>query len=569
MEKKIYRVDLSARTVREGRLEGEHARLGGRGLTSKLILEETDPLCHPLSSENRLFIAPGMLAGTALSNSNRLSVGAKSPLTGGIKESNSGGVVAYKLGRLGIGAIVLEGRAEPGDLLGIRIDREGVRFEDLDELRGQRIYACADRLRERYGDKVGLMLVGPAGEMRLSAACISVTDPEGEPCRNIGRGGMGAVMGSKGVKALIVDDTGAPSPLKDKPGARKSIKRFAELLKQNEVTGHLFAEYGTARTLTIVNGLGGLPTRNFSEGVFERADRLGGEALNRTITDRGGMAAHACMPGCLIRCSNKYVDESGEPIVGSLDYETLCLLGSNIGIGDMDQVARLNRLCNEVGLDTIETGAALGVLAEGGLLRFGDFERAKQLLEEVGEGTPLGRMVGSGSAVCGKIFGVERVPEVKNQGMPAYDPRVIKGNGVTYAKSPMGADHTAGNAITAQTDHTDPSDKVEISRNLQVFTTVLDILGLCLFSGRAVNLDASVIEEFIQHYLGWKTSFDALREMARGVMKAEREFNRRAGLGDAHDRIPGFMKREPLPPVGTVFDVDQEQLDAFFAFAEG
>ena len=242
-------------------------------------------------------------------------------------------------------------------------------------------------------------------------------------------------------------------------------------------------------------------------------------------------------------------------MVGSLDYETLCLLGSNIGIGDLDQVARLNRLCNDIGLDTIETGGTLGVLAEGGLFEFGDFARAEGLIREVGNGTPLGRMVGSGAAVCGKALGVERVPVVKNQGMAAYDPRVIKGNGVTYATSPMGADHTAANTITVQTDHTDPSDKMEVSRSLQVFTTVLDTLGMCIFTGRAVVLDPTVIEEFIEHYLDWKVSFDELKETAKETLGKEREFNRLAGIGEAQDRIPGYMKREPLPPLNTVFDV--------------
>ncbi len=570
METKIIEIDLAELTIEEKAVPEEYEHLGGRGLTSTIISREVEPTCHPLSEDNMLVIAPGLLAGTTFSSSNRLSVGAKSPLTGGIKESNSGGVVAYKLGRLGIKAIKLQGRSksESGPI-GIRIDKNGVYFEDLAFLEGKTTYYSAEKLLEKYVRKAGLMVIGPAGEMKLSTACINVNDQEGEPCRNIGRGGLGAVMGSKGVKAIIVDDAGIDSLTKQNDKAKEVIKKFASMLKEHPVTGEEFAKYGTVMTLMSVNTLGGLPTRNFSQGSFEQAENIGAERLYETISERGGMYTHSCMPGCVIRCSNKYVDENGNPVVGSLDYETVCLLGANLGLANLDQIATLNKLCNTYGIDTMETGVALGVVAEAGVMKFGDFDRAKELIEEIGKGTVLGRLIGSGSVVCGKVFGVERVPAVKNQGMGAYDPRAIKGMGVTYSLSPMGADHTAGNAITLAVDHLDPQSQLEPVRDLNINTMVLDSLGVCIFTGRVTLQNPEILEEMIAAFLGWNVTFEVLRKMGKNFLLREREFNRRAGFTRAHDRVPEFMKKENLLPNNSVFDISEEELDKFYDFANG
>jgi aldehyde:ferredoxin oxidoreductase len=316
-----------------------------------------------------------------------------------------------------------------------------------------------------------------------------------------------------------------------------------------------------------VNTLGGLPTRNFSRGSFEQAENIGAEKLYETISGRGGMYAHSCMPGCVIRCSNKYVDEHGNPIVGSLDYETVCLLGSNLGLANLDQIATLNKRCNNYGVDTMETGVALGVLAEAGVMKFGDFDRAKELIEEIGKGTALGRLVGSGAVVCGKVFAVERVPAVKNQGMAAYDPRAIKGMGVTYSLSPMGADHTAGNAIVLAVDHLDPQGQVELVRDLNINTMVLDSLGVCLFTGRVTFQNPEILEEILDALWGWSVTYEELREMSRMFLLRERDFNRRAGFTGVHDRIPEFMKKENLLPNNSVFDIREEELDTFYDFA--
>jgi aldehyde:ferredoxin oxidoreductase len=265
----VVEIDLSGPGIRTEECPEDLRLLGGRGLTSTLIQRETDPLCHPLAPENLLVIAPGLLAGTGLSSANRLSAGAKSPLTGGIKEANSGGTAAFKLARLGIAALKFRGSAPRGRCLGLHVSREGCRLEDLGFLAGNGIYPTAEALRERFGARVGLIIAGPAGEMRMSTACLSVTDPEGEPCRNLGRGGLGAVAGAKGLKAVIIDDEGAEFRPHDPEATKALIRDFAARLKAHPVTGEKFPKYGTAMTLMNVNKLGGLPTRNFSAGSFE------------------------------------------------------------------------------------------------------------------------------------------------------------------------------------------------------------------------------------------------------------------------------------------------------------
>jgi len=272
------------------------------------------------------------------------------------------------------------------------------------------------------------------------------------------------------------------------------------------------------------------------------------------------------MPGCVIRCSNKYVDAKGKPVVGSVDYENVCLLGSNIGISNLDQIAELNYLCNDIGVDTIETGVALGVLAEGGVFEFGDFAAIRKTVSEIGEGTALGRILGSGAVVCGKTFGVTRIPTVKGQGMAAYDPRAIKGQGVTYSQSPMGADHTASNAIVLDVDHQDPNAQLKSVQDLQIDTTILDMTGLCLFTARVSLAETNLIEKIFEAFTGVSMSFNEIRGIAKKVLLLERDFNRAAGLGIESDRLPDFMMNEALPPMNSVFDISQEELASFFDF---
>jgi aldehyde:ferredoxin oxidoreductase len=371
-------------------------------------------------------------------------------------------------------------------------------------------------------------------------------------------------MGSKGIKAVIIDDAGAESVWKGKDEVRKVIREFAGKLKEHPVTGEKFAMFGTVMTLLNVNGLGGLPTRNFSAGTFEDAEKIGADTLRETISKRGGLTAHSCMPGCVIQCSNKYVDEQGAPLVGSLDFETVCLLGSNIGISNLDHIARLNRLCNDIGVDTMETGVTLGVMGEAGVFTFGDFKAVQEIVEGLAAGTENGKILGSGAGAAGRTLGVSRVPVVKNQGMAAYDPRAIKGMGVTYAVSPMGADHTAGNAITLAVDHLDPAVQLEPVRDLHVNTMVLDSLGMCIFTGRVTLGDDAIIEGIIRAFYERDVTFDDLRAAAKECLLAEREFNRKAGISGDQDRLPSFMLEEKLSPHDSVFDIPSGTIKTFY-----
>ncbi len=558
----IIRVNLTDNSIKKEPVAEKYKNLGGRALTSKIIADEVDPACEPLGLHNKLVFAPGLLGGSYLSSSARLSVGGKSPLTGGIKEANAGGTAGGALSKLGIKALILEGESFTSYLRYLYIDHQTIELRPA-EMVGHGTYSTARLLRERYGDKASIILIGPAGERGYSSAGITNTDVQGRPSRFCGRGGLGAVMGIKGLKAIVLKADEAPTPdYHDRKAFQELNRQLVKVIKENPTTGESFPKYGTAAMATRTNALHALPTRNFSAGRFEHADRIDGEYLYQTITNRGGEAdpTHACMAGCVIKCSNVFAGIDGREVVAPLEYETIGLMGSNLGIGSLDEIARLNYLCNDLGVDTIEMGATIGVAMDQGLLPFGDADGAADLLAEVAEGTILGRVLGQGALITGKVLGSRRIPQVKGQAMAAYDPRSIKGLGVTYATSPMGADHTAGNTIRAQIEHTDPTLQVEASRNAQVMAMIADSMGLCLFLMPALAPLLDQIGELNEYYRGNKISADELRAAAVNALEVEREFNRRAGLSPAQDRLPEFMTEEPLPEVGHIFDVPAEDL---------
>ncbi|MBI4775145.1 MAG: aldehyde ferredoxin oxidoreductase C-terminal domain-containing protein, partial [Deltaproteobacteria bacterium] len=321
---------------------------------------------------------------------------------------------------------------------------------------------------------------------------------------------------------------------------------------------------------------GGLPTRNFLLGRFEGAEKVSGERAHAIITERGGKPTHGCHSGCTIRCSGVFVDKDGHYVTKEPEYETVWANGPNCGIDDLDAIAQMDRLYDDIGLDTIECGAAIAVAMEGGVLPFGDAEGAIKLIKEVGDGTPRGRVIGSGALVTGKVFGVKRIPVVKGQAMPAYDPRAVKGMGVTYATSTMGADHTAGYATGANIlgvgGKVDPhkiEGQVDLSRGLQIATAALDSTGLCLFVAFPVLDDPTALVsicEMISAKYGKTFTTDDFIEYGKKVLRAERDFNARAGIGKEHDRLPEFFALEPVPPHNVVFDVPDAELDQVFNF---
>lgn len=574
---KILRIDMGAEggpRITESLL-GEYAGMGGRGMTSAVVSREVPPTCHPLSAENKLVIAPGLLSGTTGAMSGRLSVGCKSPLTGGIKEANSGGQPSQVLARLGYAAIVLEGKPPTDDLYKVVISRDGVTISVDNDLKMLPNYDAVEKIKGEYGDKVACISIGPAGEMKMSAASIACTDMEMRPTRHAGRGGVGAVMGSKGVKVIVLDDAGKTmrSP-KDPAKFKEANKRFVEGLRNHPVTGQGLPAYGTNVLTNIVNEAGGYPTYNFKQGRYDEAHLISGETLAETEKARGGLATHGCHRGCVIRCSGIYHDKDGHFLTKQPEYETVWAHGGNCGICDLDAIATLDFLDDNYGLDTIEMGATIGVAMEAGLLKFGDAEGAINLLHEVGKGTPLGRILGNGAAVTGKVFGVERVPVVKGQALPAYDPRAVQGVGVTYATSPMGADHTAGYAVTAnllkvggEVDPLKPQGQIELSRDLQIATAAVDATGMCLFIAFALLDQPETFQallDMINAFYGLGLTADGVTDLGKKILSMERDFNARAGFTAQQDRLPRFFTQERLAPHNVTFDVKDEELDQVF-----
>jgi len=574
---KVLRFDMGAEGGPGYREEplGKYAGMGGRGMTSMIISQEVPPLCHPLGEENKLVIAPGLLSGSAAVQSGRISVGCKSPLTGGIKESNAGGQGSQVLARLGYAAIILEGKPSNDNLYKIIINKDGITITESNDLKLLGNYDLVDKMKSQHGDKIACISIGPAGEMKMAAASVAFTDMELRPTRHAGRGGPGAVMGAKGVKVIVLDDTGLKMrPPKDPDKFKEANKRFTQGLKKHSVTGEGLPAYGTNVLTNIINEAGAFPTNNFSSGRFDGASAISGETYAELETKRGGNPTHGCHRGCVIQCSGIFVDKDGNFLTKQPEYETVWAHGANCGISDPDVIAQIDRLDDDFGLDTIEMGATIGVAMEAGVAKFGDKEAAIKLVKEIGKGTPLGRILGSGAAVTGKVFGVERVPTVKGQSMPAYDPRAVQGVGVTYATSPMGADHTAGYAVTANVlgvggsvDPLKPEGQIELSRNLQIATASIDATGYCLFIAFAILDQPDTFQDMldvISAFTGQELTADGVTDLGKKILKNERDFNFQAGFSSKDDRVPGFFKRESLPPHNVTFAVTDDELDQVF-----
>jgi aldehyde:ferredoxin oxidoreductase len=550
---------------------GQYAGLGGRALTSRLVKGEVPAKCDALSSENKLVAAAGVLTGTAAANSGRVSVGAKSPLTGTIKESNSGGSFAQKLAKLGIVGLVLEEQSD--SWINIHITKDGVQIEDAGSMVGLGTYAAMDEVRARYGEKACGMLIGPAGEKLRRAASIQFSDPEGRPARAAGRGGLGAVMGSKKVKAIVLDDKGCGMVKSADPEKFKAAnKRWIEILKGHPVTSEGLPAFGTAILVNIINEAGALPTKNFSGGRYEFAADISGEAIAETIKKRGGKTKHGCHPGCVIQCSQEYVDAAGKYLTSGFEYETVWGFGANTLIKDIDIIATLDRTCDDMGLDTIDMGGALGVAMDGGAIAWGDGPACVEMLRKAATDDEIAATIADGTAAIGKKLGVKHIPVVKGQSLPAYDPRAVKGVGVTYATTPMGADHTAGYAVCQNIlkvgGDVNPLDKmgqIEISKNLQVATAALDAAGLCIFVAFAV-LDSpdgvSTIADMVSAHIGQPFTVDDVVKLGVSVLEDEIDFNNAAGFTKEDDQLPAFFSEEPLEPHGTLWDFTVEELQA-------
>lgn len=552
-------VDPKKQKIDRRPLAEEKTWLGGRALVDAIISAEVPPTCHPLGQNNKLIIAPGLFAGTAMPSAGRMSIGAKSPLTGGIKESNVGGMAGIALSHLGIGAIVIEGETSSGSIQTLVIRRDSAELIDASELEGLGNYDTVAALRNRFGRKVVVISIGPCGEMKMSAATVAVTDTKGSPCRHAGRGGLGAVMGSKGLKAIVIDYEGTrPIKAVNAVAFSKVVKEYTKILKSSKKTA-FWQENGTAGLVEVSNSRGSMPTRNFTAGSYEKTDAINSERLKELTSQRGGSMGHPCMKGCVIRCSNVFNDKNGKYLTSGLEYETLVMMGSNLDIDDLDTIAQIDFRCDNYGMDTIEIGAALGVLTDTDLFDFGDRERALAIIDEIGQGTALGRILGQGAIITGKVFGICRVAAVKGQSLPGWCARSIKGLGVTFATSPQGADHTAGfvsEEPLSRDGHT------ERSRDSQINNLIADSLGLCQFTG--LRSEYGLFARLVGPLTGKIPLETDIRSIGRDALLIERLFNERAGFGLVQDRLPEFMANETLPPNNTVFDVEDGDLDRVF-----
>ena len=541
-------VDLGARKVRERAWSGEDLVNAGRCFIARTLVECGAARVDPLSGENPLIFSAGPFAGTNFSNANRTSVGCRSPLTGGVKEANAGGTLGVALGQLHVAGLTLHGACEEWTLIHLRKDG-GVAFESAAPYLGLGNFEAAERLHERYGKKVSLALCGPVGEYRGLLSGIAISDADRRPCRLAARGGVGAVMGAKKVKAIVADLHRMPA-LRERKKVMGAIREYGRMLREDDLVA-VYKNVGTASMADYTNYIGALPVRNFRSGRLvgggERME-LGGDHIRELNLARGGLTAHACMPGCLIECSNVYADAEGREIVSPVEYETIGLMGTNCGLSDPDDLARVNAVANDLGIDSIETGATIGVLMEAGLGAFGDAGFMHEVLEEVRKGSERGRIYAQGAARAGAHFGVRRVPVIKKQAISAYDPRVIEATGITMMVTAQGADHTAGNVPRMNTTGKSVDEVVDASMETQVVMAAADSLGFCIFGRGVTNTHLDLIARAINDAVGTRLDAGFFQALGRETLKLEAEFNRQAGFTAEDDELPAFFYDEPLPP---------------------
>jgi aldehyde:ferredoxin oxidoreductase len=547
--RQYHHIELSTRQVRTEDLVGEDIVKAGRYLIAKMLNEAKVATVDPLSGENPLIFSAGPFAGTNFSNANRVSVGCKSPLTLGIKEANGGGTFAFGMGQLKIAGFTLNGVADDWTLIHFR--KEGViEFLDASEFMGMGNFETAAKLHERFGKKVSLGLCGPVGEYQGLMSGIAFSDVDLRPSRLAARGGVGAVIGSKKIKAIVVDLDRMP-PLHERKKVMGAVKAYRKMLDA-EPAIQAFQQTGTAMVADYTNHVGGIPVRNFTGGQAVDTEtgpfKLGGDFLREQNIERGGVQTHACMPGCIIQCSNVYADKDGNEVVSPVEYETIGLLGTNCGLTDPDELAQLNYQANDLGIDTIELGGTIGVLMDSGEGKFGDTDYMHSVLDGLRNGTEAGKFHASGTACVGEALGVSRVPVIKRQAISAYDPRVIEVTGLTMMMTAQGADHTAGNLPSYDSKDKTTEELVAVSLEMQALCAAADSLGLCIFGRSVTNEHLDFMMQAINDAHGVELPESFFVQLGKDTLRMENAFNRDAGFTDADDELPEFFYEEQLPP---------------------
>jgi aldehyde:ferredoxin oxidoreductase len=560
---RIIRVNMRTKDVTEQEVSGEQLLYGGRRLIAKILNEEVNPNCDPLGKENKLMFCTMILSGTAAPSSGRLSIGCKSPLTGTIKESNVGGMLGQMLGMHFIRAIILEDLPPDDGWWLLHIDAEGkVHLLPANEYAGKNNYELRKCLEERFGNKIATGSIGLAGERLYKNSSVIVSEfRTNHPNRAAGRGGVGSVMGSKRIKALVVSQPQKPTPYPyaDKNLFLQTVKRHQQVHSSHGLMG--IRQVGTAGTIANTGAHGVLPVRNFSGELFEpeKLENIMPHTLESIYKGRGGKTAQRCMPGCIGLCSNEYVDKDGNYITGGLEYETIALCGSNCDISDTDVIASIDRFCDDMGMDTMEFGATIGVAMDSGVIPWGDIEAVRRIMKEVKEGTDFGNLIGQGTEVFGKAIGAKRIPTVKGQSISAYDPRNSKGIGVTYATSGMGADHTAGMVLGQGGDPTKKDEKAYYSMINQIDSAMQDSF-MCTFNWGSAITDITIITDYVKGALGIELTEKDLIGIAVDTLELEDKFNKAAGFKKEDDDLPRFFREEPSEYNGAVFDFTLDEL---------
>ncbi len=569
MSMRFITVNLSTKEITEIEFnQAEWGYFGGRGIVAKLLTDYVDPGVDALGPDNPLIYTTGYFSGTILSTSNRLSIGAKSPLTGGIKESNSGGTMARRLTDHQIKIIMFTGQSE--DWVYCYIDKNGKVFlKDATDFVGMWTYAMCDEFRRIYNHRVAISCIGPAGEaLARTASIMSAEMNTGLPCRAGARGGMGAVMGSKKLKALVVEHSDTPRIYEIHAENDKKLiemnKKVVEAIKTNPLSGNVMPLYGSAAGIDTTGKMGALPWNNFNGKFCPDWEKLGTVAWRDALISHGGHSTIPCQPSCLARCSNEYHHSDGHYLSAGIEYETVALCGSNLGIFNPDDVCRLDRLCDDMGCDTIDMGCALGVMMDNGVMEFGDAEAAVHMVKTaLDPENKYGKALLDGCAAVADFLGVDkkegikRVPTSKRQAFAAYDPRILRGYGLTWERGPMGADHTSGSAATYIPNLT-PEQQADFSLAANCTCDCF----MCLFTWSAVfySQEAKPAICRMAGILAGKEEGpgeEMIQQNGQAILALEYAWNERAGIYHDDDYFYGgednFMYHEPTEATGAAY----------------
>lgn len=566
---KVIRVNTRTGNTTSEEFKIEYHLFGNRGLVAKVMSDEVNPKCESLGRENKLIVCTGLFAGTTLATGHRLSIGGKSPLTGTIKESNVGGNAGYLLAQHGIKMIIIENIPTGESWRLLVIDKSGkAELVPADSYAGLNNYTLVEKLKDEYGKDVGIISIGMAGERQYRNSSVQVTDVStGHPNRAAARGGLGALMGSKKIKAIVIEKPARRQTFvyadKDKFNeANKKLVNFT-LSEMNPSRG--FTNVGTINNVDMVGNMALLPVRNYSGEFFssERLQKINGKAFMAKLKQNGGKNQLPCQPGCIIKCGNIYNNSKGEYLTGALEYETVAMCGSNCDIDDLDSIAVIDRMCDDLGLDTIETGATIAVCMEAGKIPWGDAIATIALVQEMMDGTEFGKLLGQGTSSVGKKLGVKRTPTVKGQSLSGYEPRNSHIVGITYSTCPMGADHTAGVAMMPNSDLMPKNARIMMGGRMQSNQATCDNM-MCMFAFMSSMGDPSILPGLMAGVFGGDWTADKIGQIGQQTIVLERKFNKAAGFTQKDDCLPDFFYDEVAPSTGAIFDLTSEDMAQVF-----